>query len=149
MFQRKVTASLVFPKEKTIGWLSWLAGKMRQHSQSLFLVEGLQPSWFGTKAELVAYKSILALSSALILAPFVGLAYWTQGLIFALWSLFLPLIAIVGIAGGSEINITLEATRDWQWNIFWRMTLKGLHLLLTIGLLVATSALPKHWVKCV
>jgi hypothetical protein len=45
MFQRKGTASLVFPKAKILGWLSWLAGKMRENSQSVFLVEGLQPSW--------------------------------------------------------------------------------------------------------
>jgi hypothetical protein len=48
MFQRKGTTSLEFPREKTIGWLSWLAGKMREHSQSEFLVEGLQPSWLST-----------------------------------------------------------------------------------------------------
>jgi hypothetical protein len=40
MFQRKGMTSLVFPKEKIIGWLSWLARKMREHSQSVFLVEG-------------------------------------------------------------------------------------------------------------
>ena len=60
MFQRKGTTSLVFPKEKIIGWLSWLAGKMREHSQSVFLVEGLQPSWLGTRAERVAYGTVVA-----------------------------------------------------------------------------------------
>jgi hypothetical protein len=49
MSQRKGMAALSFPKEKIIGWLSWLAGKMREHSQSVFLVEGLQPSWLGTR----------------------------------------------------------------------------------------------------
>jgi hypothetical protein len=68
MFQRKGTASLVFPKEKTIGWLSWLAGRMRKHSQSVFLVEGLQPSWLGTRAKRVAYGTVVALSLALIFA---------------------------------------------------------------------------------
>lgn len=38
MFQRKGidsrTESLLFPKEKTIEWLAWLAGKMKDHSQS-------------------------------------------------------------------------------------------------------------------
>jgi predicted NACHT family NTPase len=58
MFQRKGTASLAFPKEKTIGWLSWLAGKMREHSQSEFLVEGLQPSWLGTRAQRGIYESL-------------------------------------------------------------------------------------------
>jgi hypothetical protein len=108
MFQRKRMTSLVFSKEKTIGVLSWLARKMREHSQSLFLVEGLQPSWLVTKAEVVAYKTILALSSALILAPFVGLAYWAQGLIWALFSLFLLLIVALGIAGGAGITAVYE-----------------------------------------
>ena len=66
MFQRKGTTSLVFPKEKIIGWLSWLAGKMREHSQSVFLVEGLQPSWLGTRAKRVAYGTVVALSLGLI-----------------------------------------------------------------------------------
>ena len=44
MFLRKGTASPAFAKEKVIGWLSWLAEKMRNHSQSVFLVEGLQCS---------------------------------------------------------------------------------------------------------
>ena len=37
----------MFPKEKIIGWLWWLARKTREHSQSVFLVEGLQPRWLG------------------------------------------------------------------------------------------------------
>ena len=56
----------MFPKEKIIGWLSWLAGKMREHSQSVFLVEGLQPSWLGTRAKRVAYGTVVALSLGLI-----------------------------------------------------------------------------------
>jgi hypothetical protein len=56
MFQRKGTASVVFSKEKIIGLLSWLARKMREHSQSVFLVEGLQPSWLGTRAKILHNK---------------------------------------------------------------------------------------------
>jgi hypothetical protein len=62
MFQRKGMTSLLFPKEKIIYWLSWLAGKMREHSQSVFLVEGLQPSWLGTRAQRLAYRTVAALS---------------------------------------------------------------------------------------
>jgi hypothetical protein len=47
MFQRKGTTALVFPKEKIIRWLSWLAAKMQKSWQSEFLVEGLQPNWLG------------------------------------------------------------------------------------------------------
>jgi hypothetical protein len=73
MLQRKGTPSLAFPKEKVIGWLSWLAGKMREHSESVFLVEGLQPSWLGARAQRVAYKAVVALSFGLGFGLFLGL----------------------------------------------------------------------------
>jgi hypothetical protein len=72
MFQRKGTASLAFPKEKIIHWLSWLAGKMREHSQSVFLVEGLRPSWLGARAKRVAYGAVVALSLGLIFGLSAG-----------------------------------------------------------------------------
>ena len=75
MFQRKGMTSLVFPKEKIIGWLSWLAGKMREHSQSVFPVEGLQPSWLGTRAKRVAYGTVVALTLGLIFGLIVGLRW--------------------------------------------------------------------------
>jgi hypothetical protein len=66
MFQSKGSGSLLFSKEKTIDRLSWLAGKMRDHSQSVFLVEGIQPSWLAGSAKRVAYGTIVALSFGLI-----------------------------------------------------------------------------------
>ena len=72
MFQRKGPTSLVFPKEKIIGSLSWLAEKMRKHSQSVLLVEGLQPTWLPTRAERVAY-GVVAVLSILVLC---GLIVW-------------------------------------------------------------------------
>jgi hypothetical protein len=81
MFQRKGTAPLVFRKEKIISWLSWLARKMRQHSQSVFLVEGLQPGWLSTRAQRVAYGTVVVLSLGLISWLIVGLNW---GLIFGL-----------------------------------------------------------------
>lgn len=41
----------LFPKEKTIHWLSWLARKMLEHNQTVFLIERMQPSWLDTKAQ--------------------------------------------------------------------------------------------------
>jgi hypothetical protein len=75
MFQRKGATSLVFPTEKTIGWLSWLAGKMREHSQSVFLVEELQPSWLGTSAQRGAYGTVAALSFGLLVGLVFGLVF--------------------------------------------------------------------------
>jgi hypothetical protein len=87
MFQRKGNARLAFPKEKISGWLSWLAAKMREHSQSVFLVEGLQPNWLEKKAERVTYGTIVALS---------------LGLMFGLSTsdLYLGLIVLAGVGLG-------------------------------------------------
>ena len=45
MFKRKGKAQQPYPKEKTLSWLSWLARRMTQHSQTVFLIEGMQPNW--------------------------------------------------------------------------------------------------------
>jgi hypothetical protein len=75
MFQRKGSASREFPKEKIIVWLSWLAGKMKEQSRSVFLVEGLEPSWLGTRAKRAAYGTLVALSLGLIFGMGVGLIF--------------------------------------------------------------------------
>jgi eukaryotic-like serine/threonine-protein kinase len=81
MFRTKGTTSLVFPKDKIIGWLSWLAQEMREHSQSVFLVEKLQPSWLGATIRQVAQGIVVALSIGLIGGIVFGLIF---GLIYGL-----------------------------------------------------------------
>jgi hypothetical protein len=44
MFKRKGTDKRYTP-EQTVKWLAWLARGMKEHGQSVFLIEGLQPSW--------------------------------------------------------------------------------------------------------
>jgi hypothetical protein len=52
---------------------------MREHSESVFLVEGLQPSWLSTRAQRLAYGAAIALSRGLIVGlivgPIVGLVF--------------------------------------------------------------------------
>jgi hypothetical protein len=60
MFLRKGTTAL-FSKEKIIGWLSWLAGKMQEQWRSVFIVEALQPNWLGTPKR-VAYGTVVLLT---------------------------------------------------------------------------------------
>jgi hypothetical protein len=101
MFQRKGMDSLVFPKEKIIGWLAWLARKMREHSQSVFfLVEGLQPSWLGSVAQRGAYGTVVALSLglsvALMIAGLLIVGSLSVGLIAGLndWLSFILMITV-------------------------------------------------------
>src|SRR5271165_2988433 len=188
MFQRKGTASHVFPKEKMIGWLSWLAGKMREHSQSVFLVEGLQPRWLGTRAKRGASGTVVALSLALIVElPFglicfyifglnenltvgllifsiafvgIGLGCWSKSplkngvlsgsiggllgglsgeLITALLSVLfvgLPATLLGGLTVGSLNHIALVENISWNWNQFWKRTIPGSILGLSIALIL-------------
>jgi len=74
MFRRKGANASTFSKEKIIGWLG---KKMKEHSQSVFLVERLQASWLGTRAERVAYGTVVAwnlwLLAGLLGGPLGGL----------------------------------------------------------------------------
>ena len=122
MFQRRGATSIVFPKERVkkrksheesqkhiIGWLSWLAGKMREHSQSEFFVEGLQPSWLSTGAQRAAYGTVVALSLGIVFALIYGLSYGSLGVL----SLGLSIIAGIGLGCWSELplkNATLTAS---------------------------------------
>ncbi|MBV8279910.1 MAG: TIR domain-containing protein, partial [Verrucomicrobia bacterium] len=85
MFQRKGTNATMFPKGKTIGWLSWLSGKMKAQSQSVLLVEGVQPR-LGTKAKRIAYATVVALTVGIIFGLSVGLGVGgpRAGMIFGL-----------------------------------------------------------------
>jgi hypothetical protein len=70
MFERREPAQAYTPQQ-TETWLSWLAQKMIRHSQSLFLLEGLQPSWLSSRAQLWLY----VLASRIVSAILLGLAW--------------------------------------------------------------------------
>ncbi len=89
MFRRKTTDSREFRKQEIIHWLSWLAGKMREHSQAVFLVEGLQPSWLGARVRSGAYENVIILVGGLL----GGLLGWLLG---GLGSFTLPYGTIIG-----------------------------------------------------
>lgn len=76
MFERKESTSNQFEKDQTISWLSWLARKMKEQSQSIFLVEEIQPSWLSSKGQRLAYQAVIAFWVALL----GGLTMWIPGL---------------------------------------------------------------------
>ncbi|MBF0303295.1 MAG: NACHT domain-containing protein [Desulfamplus sp.] len=69
MFRRKGGKEALYPKEKTIHYLSWLAGKMREFSKSDFLMEDIDINWIDRKG----YKLICAFIYGLILTSLGGL----------------------------------------------------------------------------
>ena len=67
-----------FSESQTTEWLSWLAGRMRAHSLTVFLVESLQPSWLATAGQRRAY----ALGSRVLICLAWGMCWWLATLAF-------------------------------------------------------------------
>lgn len=51
-------ASVQYSKEKVKRYLTWLAKRMVEESQTVFLIEKMQPSWLKNRSERIAYKII-------------------------------------------------------------------------------------------
>ncbi len=79
MFKRRGAAA-PFSREQTTAWLAWLAQGMDQHTQSVFLIEDLQPSWLKTQGQRWAYalgENLIGwLLYGLIIGPAFGLLAW-------------------------------------------------------------------------
>lgn len=56
----------LFPQDKTIHWLSWLAREMDEHSQAIFLIERLQPGWLQTRGQRWLHLLLSRLAISLI-----------------------------------------------------------------------------------
>jgi DNA polymerase III delta prime subunit len=76
MFQRRRNDKRYSP-EQSVHWLTWLAQRMIEHAQSVFLIERIQPSWLQTRRQGCVYLSILGLS----MVPF-GMAFVPGGVSF-------------------------------------------------------------------
>ena len=99
MFKRKGSISSAFEKKTIIGWLSWLARKMLEHSQPVFLVEGLQPSWLGRDTERASYGAVIALCLGLIFGMMAGLISGLAGMSVGLLGLTAALVGSVIFLG--------------------------------------------------
>ena len=73
MFQRKGKQNQSYTKDKLKLWLRWLAQKMQAHSQSIFIIEQLQPAWLPTWQERVLYLFISRFSAGLLFGVGVGI----------------------------------------------------------------------------
>ncbi len=111
MFKRQVrTRWEPYTKEQTIEWLAWLAGRMIQQAQTLFLLEELQPVWLPSGVPRWLYLSGSRILSALIIAlAFMLFVPWQAAQIelsnswlmgLGEWGLLLPAWMLAGFAVG-------------------------------------------------
>jgi tetratricopeptide (TPR) repeat protein/energy-coupling factor transporter ATP-binding protein EcfA2 len=67
MFQRR-GANKTYSEEKARNWLSWLAYKMSQNSQTIFSIEQMQPRWLANSWQKLIYRIGIIICSSLIFA---------------------------------------------------------------------------------
>lgn len=77
MFKRRGIEPPYSP-EQTIQWLAWLAQNMKQHSQKVFLIEQLQPSWLATRWQRWTYVLGSRLIGGLISWGILGIIFSTS-----------------------------------------------------------------------
>lgn len=65
MFKRR-DANQQYSREQVMHWLIWLAKKMSQFSQTIFLIEGMQAAWLQTTTQQLAYRISIRLIPLMI-----------------------------------------------------------------------------------
>ena len=129
MFQRHGRAARSnYKPEQTKHWLTWLATGMVRESQTVFLIEKIQPTWLEKQGERIFYRIVSVLASGLIF----GLIGWRilgldAGLIFGL---------IGGLIGGLNeglIGGEIKPIESLTWSAQeFKKTLKKMPTLLWI-----------------
>ncbi|MEQ8975524.1 MAG: NACHT domain-containing protein [Coleofasciculus sp. C1-SOL-03] len=106
----------IYSKYKTIRWLNWLAQRMVQESQTIFLIETIQPYlWLQNIQDKLVYGFILGLNLGLLSFIFLYLLDIT---VFGF--IGIPLFLILGMTKGNQVQIQPIELLQWSWK-------KGLH----------------------
>jgi eukaryotic-like serine/threonine-protein kinase len=163
MFEHPRAAA--YPIRQIQQWLAWLAARMDEHDQSLFLLEEIQPSWLPPperRLYLLAGHLIVGLAGGLILWLLLLLLHLilpvlptSMALDIASW-LNLPvrttelLVLVAGNAGLSQLvflihvwsfeRAALHNRRLGNWDLRWRALLVGLLTGLVTTAMVSLAA---------
>jgi hypothetical protein len=129
MLQRRGTTQK-YLREDTQRWLVYIAQQMTAESQTMFLIERLQPSWLPTKKQRIRYRRESALLGGLSIVLIYGLIYILFALIYSLINLtkFTPTewikdALIGGASYGISFSLTINflgeikpiETLEWSW----------------------------------
>jgi len=153
MLQRSSMSAYYTPQQTTY-WLAWLARRMKDHDQTVFYLERLQPSWFSEQRLQQHYQKLVkallyalfglfiggivgGLVSGLIIAPRIGQITTETSAILVVG---LPLGMIAGLLVGliaaifsqREIRILPSESISWSWSSMGQDFLEAL-IIGTIG----------------
>ena len=136
MFKRRGTKHRYSPSQ-TLGWLTWLAQKMTDQAQSIFLLERMRPNWLQTRIQQVQHVAIVAFVRGLL----GGLVF---ALVFGLYGGLIPGL-VGGLNGGLFFGLTFprgyldepyEILR-WSWEKAKKASFVRCMVGLSLGWLVA------------
>lgn len=138
MFQRRGTTQQ-YSRQQTQHWLIWLAQRMTDAAQTVFLIERLQPSWLPNRGQRIRFR----LESSLIVGMILGL---TDGLIVGLnGGLVLGLSSgltsglIAGLIVSFFEDIQPVETVKWSWKVAWQSIKLGFRFGLIGGPILGLS----------
>ncbi len=98
-----------YSDKQTKDWLKWLAQRMLQDSQTVFLIERIQPSWLPNLGTKFIYSVEVSVIYGLAFGLCLGLgAAWSYGLIMGL-----AIGGIFGFAFGLSAGLTVVGGIDW------------------------------------
>jgi len=144
MFQRRGVHSL-YPQQQTKRWLRWLAKKMSEKSQTVFLIERLQPSWLETNGQKWMYAIGIAVMGGLIIGLGAGLSI---ELILGKGVILMGGL-ILGLGGGLIAGLILRLVLHqiepvehikWSWVKAKNNLVIGLRIGLIVGLIFGFSS---------
>ena len=114
-----------YSRKDTTRWLVWMAQRMVEYSQVMFLIERIQPYWLNS-IEVIFYR----IGNLLILVVIIGLInILSFGIILGL---FFGIISgtIFGLINGLILQVETVESVKWSWkefnNNFIRWLIKGL-----------------------
>ncbi len=104
MFKRR-SVNLLYSQEKVKKWLSWLSKQMVRESETVFLIERMQPSWLNTLTQKWIYRIGTRSIIGLMLGIIVGLCLWR---VFYYDFMLVIYSLISGLISGSILGINYK-----------------------------------------
>jgi MFS family permease/energy-coupling factor transporter ATP-binding protein EcfA2 len=130
MFARRGIKSPYTPAQ-TLHWLIWLAQQLSQTSQSLFLIEQMQPTWLPERTRKVVYP-IVSLALELSIFAVIGMAI--AGRLGGLTAILSA--GIVSLSLGQNEEIQTVETLKWSWQEAQKIALSRLTWGASVGLIL-------------
>jgi energy-coupling factor transporter ATP-binding protein EcfA2 len=143
MFQRK-QVNQEYPKNQTIQWLAWLAQRMSQTSQSMLLIEQIQPTWLQSKIENIFYRFGTILTATLVIGLILSLGMaldldnykLNQFNVLAL-NIFTWGLVLFANFGWNQAEIKTFESLTWPWKKNRKDLLDGLRIGLSWSLILS------------